>query len=130
MNGAADGGNQRVGIRMRAHKEPAIPSFLLYRLVHRHRRRRNDVLVVEIWHHGDDAARLGADADEFHHAIGPPQLAVQRVLSGIEQVGQALADDHHALRAFLVAIVEVAARNRARQRCQRIPARRSGTWRG
>ncbi len=35
--------------------------------------------------------------------------AVQRVLSRVEFVGEALADDDHPLRAFFVAVIEIAA---------------------
>src|SRR6185437_2843335 len=69
----------------------------------------DDVLIIDIRDHSDDPARFGTDADELNHAVCPPHLAIHGILPGVELVGEALADNHHALIAFLVAVVEVAA---------------------
>src|ERR1700683_2690885 len=45
-----------LSILMCAYEQAAVPSlFLLVRLIDRHGRRRNDIFVVEIGHHGNDA---------------------------------------------------------------------------
>src|SRR4029077_14288336 len=69
----------------------------------------NDVFVIDVRHNGDDLARLGADADEFYYAISPPHLAIHRILGRVQHVGEALANDHHAFVAVLVAVIEVSA---------------------
>src|ERR1700733_11883818 len=94
---------------MCAYEQAAVPSlFLLVRLIDRHGRRRNNIFVVEIGHHGNDAPWLGADADELDDPVGPPQFAVHRVLPWIEHLCEALTDDDHAFGTVLVAVVEVA----------------------
>ena len=69
----------------------------------------DDVFVVDVGHDADDAARLVADADELHDAVGPAHLAIERVLAGEERLGDALADDHDAFGAVLVGVAEIAA---------------------
>ena len=59
--------------------------------------------------HADDAARLGADADELHHRIGPHQPAVDGVHVRKHPLRQALADDDHLLAVAPIAVVEIAA---------------------
>ena len=84
-----------------------------------------------VGHDADDAARLVADADELHDAVGPAQLAVERVLAGEERLREALADDDDALGAVLVGVAEVAAfEDRQPHGSEEVRARRSGTWRG
>src|SRR5581483_2996299 len=99
----------RIGILMGAYKQPAAPSFLIDGLIDRHRGLRNDVLIIEVGHHSDNAARLRTDADELDHPVGPPHGVIHRVLTGVKHLRKALADDHDALVAFLVPLVKVAA---------------------
>src|ERR1700723_568001 len=95
---------------MRAHEQAAVPSLLLFaRLIDRHGRRRNDIFIIEIGYHGNDSPWLGADADKLHHAVGPPQLTVHRVLSRRGRLCKALWDNDHPFGSLHVPVVEVAA---------------------
>jgi hypothetical protein len=85
----------------------------------------NDVLIVEIGHHRNNPPRLIADADKLHHPVRPPHRAVHRVLPWERALRQTLADNHHALRTVLVAVVEVTPlQNRHAKRRKKIPATR------
>ncbi len=79
---ARDLRHQRVGIGPRVHEQPPAGDLLLERVIHGHHRSRHDVLIVDVRHDADDAARLGADADELHDRIGPEQRAVEHVAAG------------------------------------------------
>ena len=82
MDRARDGRNQRVRVILRADEKTAAPAFLVGGLIHRHSGRRDDVFIVNVGHHADDAPWLGADADELHHRVCPLQVAVHGVASG------------------------------------------------
>jgi len=56
-----------------------------------------DVLIVDVGNDANDATRLVADADEFHHTICPVQLSVKRLPIREERFGKTLAHDNHAL---------------------------------
>ena len=115
---------------LRAHEQTALPSFLVGWLIHHHGRRRDDIFIIDVGHHADDPPRLGTDADKLHHRIGPAQTAVQRRLPGKQHLRNALVDDHHAFRAFLVGISKIAAlQKRVRPRFRKIRGIRTGTAR-
>src|SRR3984885_4036431 len=95
---------------MCAYEQAPVPSLLLFdRLIDRHRRRRDNIFIVEIGYHGDDSPWLGADADKLDDPVRPPQRMVHRVLPWIEHLCKTLSDDDHTFGAVLVGVVEVAA---------------------
>ena len=106
---ARDDRHERVRIGARVDEQPAAGQLLLERVIDGHRRRRIDPLVVDVGDDADDAARLRADADELHQAVGPDQVAIDRVLAGKELLGDAGADDHDPLGAVAIGLGEVAA---------------------
>ena len=91
------------------HEQPPAPDLLLERVVDGHHRRRLDAGIVDIGRHADDASRVAADAYEPDDAVGPHQVTVERVLTREELPRDAAADDHDALGAVAVSVVEVAA---------------------
>jgi len=83
--------------------------FLIDGLVDGHGGVGDDVFVVEVGDDTDDAARVIADADEFHDAVGPAHGAADGFLAGEEVVGDALADDDDAVGSVFVGVAEVTA---------------------
>ncbi len=106
---ARNGGNERVRIVFGAHKQAAIHPFLIGRLVHGHGRGGDEVFVVHIGNHGDDAARFVADANKSHDRIGPAQSTIYGILAGEELFGDALTDDDDAFGTVAIAVIEIAA---------------------
>ena len=90
------------------HEDPAAADGLVERRVNREGRFRHDVLVVEVAHDPDDAARLGAEVDELADGIGEHHAAIDDFLIGEHAAGDALADDHDRFAAAPIAFVEVA----------------------
>jgi len=109
LDGFNDGGDKGVGIARGVDEEAATPSFLIDGLVDGHGGVGDDVFVVEVGDDTDDAARVIADADEFHDAVGPAHGAADGFLAGEEVVGDALADDDDAVGSVFVGVAEVTA---------------------
>ncbi len=74
-------------------------------MIDRQCRSAPDVLIVGVRHDADDAARQRLAAEV---RIGPPHLPVQRLAVREEPLRDALADDHHRLRAAAVLVGEIA----------------------
>jgi hypothetical protein len=81
------------------------------RVVHRHRRLRHEVLIVNIRRDADDAARFPADTDELRHGVGPHHFAIDCIEAGEHPLRNALTDDHDFLSIGAVAVVELAPRD-------------------
>ena len=78
------------------HEEPPGAQLLLDRVIHEHARRPVDAFIVDVCDDADDAPGIGADADEPHHAVGPHQMTIDRILSRKEPLRERGADDDHA----------------------------------
>ena len=112
------------------HEHAPAGHLLLERVVDRQHRRRDDVLVVDVRHHADDAPRLRAEADEPHDRIAPRSLRLSTSCPGKQLLGEALADDHDPFGAVAVVVVEVAAgHDRHAERGEVIRATRTASWR-
>jgi len=99
--------NEGVRIARGAHEQPAHETLLQERLIDRHRRRPHDVLVVQVGHDADDAARLGF----AERRTVPPQLSIEGVAVGEQTLRDALADDDDGRGAGAVVSREIAAGN-------------------
>src|SRR2546423_3666657 len=71
---------------------------------------RDDVLVVYIGGHADDAARSLADIDKVHHRIGPHDVVIDGILPREHALCDGLADDHNRFTAAAIIVIEVAPR--------------------
>src|SRR6185369_900621 len=80
-------------------------------MIDRERGSGNDVFIVYVSRHADDAARTGADTDERHDGIGPHNVAIERVLAREHALCHGLADDDYRLASTAVVVVEVASLN-------------------
>src|SRR5262249_2331412 len=90
-------------------EEPAASKLLLERVVNGHRRRGIDAFVIDVCYDADNPARLRVEADELRQAIGPLQVAVDRILSRKQLAGDALVDDDYSLGAIAIGVIEIAA---------------------
>src|SRR5690606_37053426 len=100
--------NQPVWIAGRVHEDSPASQALLERQIHRHRRFRDEILVVDIRHHADDAPGPLADADELEDRVRPLELSVERLLVGEHALRETLAHDDHLLAVDTVIVREVA----------------------
>src|SRR5437016_3436185 len=70
----------------------------------------NDVFVVNIGSHADDAVRRGVNpGSKLHHRVGPIDMPADSILIGEHALCESLADDSHWLFTLAVEIVEIAA---------------------
>jgi len=83
--------------------------LLIESLVHGHGGSGQNILIVQVRYHADDAPGRGCEyRDHFQDRVGPKQMMIQHLAFGKHPLRDALAHNRHRLAAGAVRIIEIA----------------------